>query len=77
MNKIHDELFLASTKYGTILQIIFNENGLLEIVKKNFTDLKINSLILKNYKIIIFSEKKKIKILSIPKIGNENNCKII
>ena len=77
MNKIHDELFLASTKYGTILQIIFNENGLLEIVKKNFTNQKINSLILKNYKIILFSEKKKIKILSIPKIGNENNCKII
>ena len=77
INKIHDELFLASTKYGTILQIIFNQNGLLEIVKKNFTNQKINSLILKNYKIIIFSEKKKIKILSIPKIGNENNCKII
>ena len=73
MKKIHDELLLVSTNYGAILQIIFNESGSLEIVKKTFTDQTINSLMVKNYKIIIFSEKKNIKILSIPK----NECKII
>jgi hypothetical protein len=77
-NKIHDKLFLASTLNGNILQIIINKKNELNLVSKIIInkDIIINSLILKNYKTILFSDYKGIQVWTSAKKKN-NDKRII
>lgn len=65
--KIHDELFLASTNKGAILQIAIKQNGKKEILKNCITNTKISSILFINYKTILYTEKDNMVILSIKK----------
>ena len=76
--KIHDQLFLASTSNGNILQIKINENKEPFIISKffeisreidinsNIQDKSICSLLLKNLKCILFTDEQNIHVLTIP-----------
>ena len=77
--RIHDELYLASTDKGSILQIIINNNMInenkeitLEINRKKFLNKPIKSVFLKNFRNILFISENNIYISNIKK--NENNC---
>ena len=73
-NKIHDKLFLASTLNGNILQIIINKNNELNLVSKIIInkDIIINSLILKNYNTILFSDYKGFQVWTSAKKKNND-----
>ena len=73
ISKIHDEFFLASTKDGKILQIHFNKDNQLDIKEKKFYNTQINSLFLKNYKTILFTDDNSIQIWNIKK---KEDCQI-
>ena len=72
INKIHDEFLLASTREGKILHINIGKE--LEIKEKKFINGQINSLFLKNFKTILFTDDNEIQIWSSPK--KEENCAI-
>lgn len=74
IHKIHDELLLASTEKGKILQIVIKEDGNVEITQEKFTDKNIYSLLFKNAKNILFTGENSINIL----INNskKEECKI-
>lgn len=63
MLKIHDELFLASTDCGNILQIVIDGNNK-TIYKDFWTRKKIKSMLLKNIKTILLTDEEKISILT-------------
>ena len=70
---IHDELFLASTEHGNLLQIVVKENNDFKIIKKTFVDKSINSILLKDMKNIIITCENKILVLDNTK---KENCNI-
>ena len=70
---IHDELFLASTEHGNLLQIVVKENNDFKIIKKTFVDKSINSILLKDMKNIIITCENKILVLNNTK---KENCNI-
>ena len=72
INKIHDEFLLASTREGKILHINIGKD--LVIKEKKFINGQINSLFLKNFKTILFTDDNEIQIWSSPK--KEENCAI-
>ncbi len=74
IHKIHDELLLASTDSGAIIQIIFDGNKKPKIIMKYCINDDIFSLLFKNYKTILFTSKDQIQVLSTNKKDNDNNC---
>ena len=72
IHQIHDELFLASTDHGTILQIILKENNDFEIIQKSFVDKCIKSLLLKDMKNIMLTCENNILVLNNNKSDNCN-----
>lgn len=76
IHKIHDESFLVSTKDGVIMQIALRENNTIDIIeKKKFSYKKIYSLLLKNFKTLLFADTDCVQVWMIPK--KESSCKII
>ena len=71
--KIHDEFFLASTKDGKILKISIYKDNNFDIKEKKFNNTQINSLFMKNYKTILFSDDNYIQIWNIKK---KEGCQI-
>lgn len=67
IHKIHDQLFLASTDGGNILQIKINENNDIEVTKKYFNidykNVQIKSLLFKSLKNILITCNDKMCIL--------------
>lgn len=74
ISKIHDELILACTDQGNILQIKIAKKNEFEIIAKKFTHKKIFSLLFKNLQCILFADEEYIKILGIPK--KQESCSI-
>ena len=74
IHKIHDELLLASTEKGKILQIVIKEDGKVEITQERFTDKNIYSLLYKNAKNILFTGENNINILT--NNSKKEECKI-
>ena len=83
LSKIHDQLFLASTNIGNIIQIKINDKKEFIINQKSFMSENNNivSLLLKSLKCIIFTDEKFIHVLTIPckkeKEKEKENCIII
>ena len=81
LTKIHDQLFLASTNIGNILQIKINDKKEFEINQKSFMNENNNivSLLLKSLKCILFTDEKYIHVLTIPnkKEKEKENCIIV
>ena len=75
IQKIHDESFLASTSEGKILHITINENKKLDINEKSFSANNIQSLFLKNFKTILFTDEENIELWNNPNNNNEK-CNI-
>jgi predicted esterase len=76
IHKIHDESFLISTKDGAIMQIAVRENNKIDIIeKKNFSNKEIYSLLLKNFKTLLFADTDCVQVWTIPK--KESSCKFI
>jgi predicted esterase len=76
IHKIHDESFLISTKDGVIMQIAVRENNKFDIIeKKKFASKEIYSLLLKNFKTLLFADADCVQVWTIPK--KESSCKII
>ena len=73
ISKIHDQLFLASTNKGTILQIIIGDNGEIDMIKKIIDDKEILSILMINYENILISRNYQIDILS---VHGDSNCSI-
>jgi hypothetical protein len=74
IHKIHDELFLASTDDGEILQITNkNKNHNFKIAGKRFISRRIYSLVLNNINTILFTYDDGFQILT----KKEDNCNII
>lgn len=71
--KILDNLLLASTYNGEILQIIIKDNGKKEILKKHIINTKISSILFVDYNTILFTEKDQIVIMSKSK---KESCEI-
>lgn len=79
IHKIHNELFLAASDKGDILQIkVIREkrNDILIIDKKFFINDEINYVILKNINTILFTYKNGFQVFTNPK-KEEDSCKII
>ena len=74
IHPIHDELFLASTDRGNILQIVLKENNDFKITQKTFVGKSINSLLLKDMKNIIITCENKVLVLN---NTEKENCNII
>lgn len=64
IHRIHDELFLASTDKGKILQIVIKEGGDLEIIQKLFIGKSIKSILLKDMRNIIFTCENSVLVLN-------------
>ena len=82
IHKINDELLLASTNNGDILQIKINKKGgdMFTIIKnknKNLINKKINSLLLKNAKNIVLANEDCVEVLTIDKNPYEQSCNLI
>jgi hypothetical protein len=75
IHKIHNELFLASTNNGEILQIIMDDKNKLNIISKISTYQIINSIIYKNYQTILFTNDAYIEIWTSPK--EDKKCILI
>ena len=73
IHPIHDELFLASTSRGNILQIVLKENNDFKITEKTFMDKSINSLLLKDMKNIIITCENNVLVLN---NTEKENCNI-
>ena len=71
--KIHDEFFLASTREGTIIQVNIN-NNIPDIKEKSFIPNSINSIFMKNYKTLLFTDDNYIQIWNNP--YNTSMCNI-
>jgi hypothetical protein len=77
IHRVHNELFLASTDKGSIIQITINENKQIGFIKKTFVKGQINCLLLKNMKNILFTAGNKIWVLSNDKENSKNeDCKV-
>ena len=79
IHKIHNELFLAASDKGDILQInVIRERNkdILIINKKFFINNEINYVIIKNINTILFTYKDGFQVFTIPK-KEEDSCKII
>ena len=77
IQKIHDQLFLAATNKGEILQIMMTKRGkddILDINNKLFISHEIYYVLFKNINTILFIDKNGIQILTIPK---KEGCTII
>lgn len=74
IHKIHDELLLASTDKGKILQIVIKEDGKFDITQEKFVYNNIYSLLYKNSKNILFTAEDKIHILT--NNSKKDECKI-
>ena len=70
VNKIHDKFFLVSTGEGAILQITIDKENI--IIKRKIFNNRINSLFMKNFKTIIFTDENSIQIFK----KNEEKCKV-
>ena len=70
VNKIHDKFFLVSTGEGAILQITIDKENI--IIKRKIFNYRINSLFMKNFKTIIFTDENSIQIFK----KNEEKCKV-
>ena len=73
IQKVHDESFLAATNEGKILHATIDNNNL-EIVERYFQVSPINSLFLKNYRTILFTDKNSIQLWNCP--NDEGYCNI-
>ena len=73
IQKVHDESFLAATNEGKILHVTIDNNNL-EIVERYFQVSPINSLFLKNYRTILFTDKNSIQLWNCP--NDEGYCNI-
>ena len=74
IHKIHDELFLASTDDGEILQMtVEKRNSIFKIAGKRFISRRIYSLVLNNINTILFTYDDGFQILT----KKEDNCNII
>ena len=77
IHKIHDQLFLASSDKGSIIQITINEKNQIEIIQKNFLNVPIKCLLYKNIKNILFTSEDKLYILNSNIQNNsQKDCKI-
>ena len=72
--EIHDEFFLASTREGIIMQVNIN-NNILAIKENNFLVNQINSIFMKNYKTLLFTDDNYIQIWNNP-YNNTSMCNI-
>ena len=75
ISKINDQLLLASTSNGYILQITIQDNGVIKIENKFIDKIKISSILMVNYQTILISSNNQIDILSISREKDKsNNC---
>ena len=79
IHKIHDELLLASTFYGNIIQIKLWDNFEMNFIEKHFSNLDINSLLFKNLRCVLFTNDKSLIIIKSldEKQKQEEKCHII
>lgn len=78
ISKIHDQLLLASTNKGSILQINIKDDGKINIIAKFINKKEISSILMFNYETILISTNYQIDILAIPseEEKKQQNCKI-
>lgn len=78
ISKINDQLLLASTNKGYILQINIDED--IQIKRKFIDNKKISSILMADYETILISEKNGIYILSVvrerERLSRNKNCEI-
>ena len=75
--KIHDQLLLASTNKGSILQINIYDYGQIYMSSKFIDNIPISSFLMFNLETILISRNYQIDILSIPRKDEKNkNCEI-
>ena len=75
ISTINDQLLLASTSDGYILQITIKDNGKIKIENKFIDKIKISSILMVNYQTILISSNNQIDILSISREKDKsNNC---
>ena len=75
--KIHDQLLLASTNKGSILQINTYDYGKIILSRKFIDNIPISSILMFNLETILISRNYQIDILSIPRKDEKNqNCEI-
>ena len=75
ISKINDQLLLASTSNGYILQITIKDNGEIKIENQFIDKIKISSILMVNYQTILISSNNQIDILSISREKDKsNNC---
>lgn len=78
IHRIHDELFLASTDKGSIIQIIITENNNIEKIQNKFVNGEIKFVLFKNMKTILFTHDNKINVLiNIKKNSKFDDCLLI
>jgi hypothetical protein len=77
IHKIHDELLLAATNTGKILQIKFGENININPIIKTFSKIYINSILFKNFRTILIANDEGVKIIKNPDKSQDENCKIL
>ena len=78
ISKIHDQLLLATTNKGSIIQIIINDDDSI-IIRKKFIDLiEISSILMIDYKTLLIAGDDQINILYIPSLEDKKgkNCMI-
>jgi len=77
ISKMHDQLLLASTNKGSILQITINDYGKIYMSCKFIDNIQISSILLYNLETILISRNNQIDILSIPRKDEKSqNCEI-
>jgi hypothetical protein len=75
--KIHDQLLLASTSKGSILQINISDYGQIFMSNKFIDNIPISSILMFNLETLLISRNYQIDILSIPRKDEKNqNCEI-
>jgi len=76
--KIHDQLLLASTNKGSILQINIRDDDKISIESRVIDDNEISSILMLNYETILLSRNDHIDILYIPSEEEKKrqNCEI-
>jgi len=77
IHKIHDELLLASTNTGKILQIKFGDNLNINPIIKTFSKLYINSILFLNFRTILIAYDEEVKIIKNPDKSQDDNCIIL
>ena len=77
IHKIHDELLLAATNTGKILQIKFGENININPIIKTFSKIYINSILFKNFRTILIANDEEVKVIKNPDKSQDENCKIL